>query len=164
MRRGLTQRRSNDGSRPLALGAQRAGHRPARPAAKERQPPQVRIEIRRPIARALGNKASLTQCLANLIGNAIKFVAPGVTPHVQVWSEMQGDSVRLFVRDNGIRIEPDAHEKIFHIFYQLDRSYPGTGIGPAVVRKAAERMGGRIGLESTPGVGSTFHLELARAP
>ena len=87
-----------------------------------------------------------------------------MTPHVQVWSEMQGDSVRLFVRDNGIGIEPDAHEKIFHIFYQLDRSYPGTGIGLAVVRKAAERMGGRIGLESTPGVGSTFHLELARAP
>ena len=128
------------------------------------QPPQARIEIRRPIARAVGNEASLTQCLANLIGNAIKFVAPGVTPHVEIWSEVHGDRVRLYVRDNGIGIEPDAHEKIFHIFYQLDRTYPGTGIGLAVVRKAAERMGGRIGLESTPGRGSTFHLDLPKAP
>ncbi|MBL9211674.1 MAG: response regulator, partial [Opitutaceae bacterium] len=128
------------------------------------QPPQARIEIRRPIARVVGNEASLTQCLANLIGNAIKFVAPGVTPHVEIWSEVYGDRVRLYVRDNGIGIDPDAHEKIFHIFYQLDRSYPGTGIGLAVVRKAAERMGGRIGLESAPGRGSTFHLDLAKAP
>jgi len=128
------------------------------------QPPHARIEIGRPLARVIGNEAALTQCLANLVGNAIKFVAPGVTPHVEVWTEVHGDRVRLFVRDNGIGIEPEAHEKIFHIFYQLDRSYEGTGIGLAVVRKAAERMGGTIGLASTPGQGSTFHLDLAREP
>jgi PAS domain S-box-containing protein len=127
------------------------------------QPPRARIEIQRPLERVIGNPAALTQCLANLVGNAIKFVAPGVTPHVVVWTEVHGDRVRLFVRDNGIGIELEAHEKIFHIFYQLDRSYEGTGIGLAVVRKAAERMGGRIGLTSNPGGGSTFHLDLARA-
>lgn len=128
------------------------------------QPPQARIAIRRPLDHVIGNAAALTQCLANLVGNAIKFVAPGVTPHVEIWTEVQGDRVRLFVRDNGIGIEPEAHEKIFHIFYQLDRSYEGTGIGLAVVRKAAERMGGRIGVVSQPGQGSTFHLDLARTP
>jgi signal transduction histidine kinase len=64
------------------------------------------------------------------------------------------------VRDNGIGIEPEAHEKIFHMFHQLDRSFEGTGIGLAVVRKAAERMGGNVGLKSELNRGSTFHLEL----
>jgi len=128
------------------------------------QPPRARIEIQRPLARVIGNEASLTQCFSNLIGNAIKFVAPGVTPHVEIWSELDGGRVHLHVRDNGIGIEPEAHDKIFQIFYQLDRSYAGTGIGLAVVRKAAERMGGGIGLTSNPGCGSTFHLDLALAP
>jgi signal transduction histidine kinase len=71
--------------------------------------------------------------------------------------------VRLNVRDNGIGIEPEAHEKIFHIFYQLDRAYEGTGIGLSVVRKAAERMGGTVGLKSALNRGSTFYLELNAA-
>lgn len=128
------------------------------------QPPHARIEVRRPLAQVIGNEASLTQCLSNLVGNAIKFVAPGVTPQVEIWTETLGGRIRVYVRDNGIGIEPDAHEKIFHIFYQLDRSYQGTGIGLAVVRKAAERMGGRIGLASTPGQGTTFHLDLPAVP
>jgi signal transduction histidine kinase len=108
----------------------------------------------------LANEAALTQCFSNLIGNAIKFVRPGEIPRVQIWAETRGDRVRVFVRDNGIGIEKEAHEKIFHIFYQLNRSFDGTGIGLSIVRKAAERMGGSVGLESEPGRGSTFHLEL----
>jgi signal transduction histidine kinase len=128
------------------------------------QPPQAQIAVRRPLPRVIGNEAALVQCLSNLIGNAIKFVAAGVVPQVEIWSEIHGKRVRLFVRDNGIGIEPDAHEKIFNIFYQLDRSFQGTGIGLSVVRKAAERMGGSVGLKSEFNRGSTFHLDLARAP
>jgi signal transduction histidine kinase len=124
------------------------------------RPPEANIEIRRPIPRVLANEAALTQCFSNLIGNAIKFVRPGEIPRVQIWAETRGDRVRVFVRDNGIGIEKEAHEKIFHIFYQLNRSFDGTGIGLSIVRKAAERMGGSVGLESEPGRGSTFHLEL----
>jgi len=69
----------------------------------------------------------------------------------------------VFVRDNGIGIEASMHEKIFGIFYQIDTRYDGTGVGLSVVRKAAERMGGRVGLESTLGQGSTFWLELPAA-
>ena len=127
------------------------------------QPPQARIEVRRPLPRVMANEAGLVQCLSNLIGNAIKFVAPGVTPRVEIWAETHADRLRLFVRDNGIGIEPDAHEKIFNIFYQLDRKYEGTGIGLSVVRKAAERMGGSVGLKSEINRGSTFHLEFALA-
>jgi PAS domain S-box-containing protein len=126
--------------------------------------PRAQIEIRRPIPRVLANEAALIQCLSNLIGNAIKFVAPGTLPRVEIWSETNQQRVRIFVRDNGIGIEPEAHEKIFHIFHQLDRRYEGTGIGLSVVRKAAERMGGSVGLKSELNRGSTFHLELALAP
>ena len=120
--------------------------------------------MRRPLPRVIANEAGLVQCLSNLIGNAIKFVAPGVTPEIRIWAEQHGDRVRLFVRDNGIGIEPDAHDKIFRIFYQLDRRYEGTGIGLSVVRRAAERMGGSVGLKSELERGSTFHLEFAAAP
>jgi signal transduction histidine kinase len=122
--------------------------------------PRARIAVRRPLPRVMGNAAALIQCLSNLIGNAIKFVAPGTVPQIEIWGETQGGRVRLYVRDNGIGIEPEAHEKIFHIFYQLDRTYEGTGIGLSVVRKAAERMGGAVGLKSELNRGSTFHLEL----
>jgi len=127
------------------------------------QPPHAQIEVQRPLPRVMGNEAALIQCLSNLIGNAIKFVAPDVVPRVRVWAETRENGVRLYVRDNGIGIEPDAHEKIFRIFYQLDRSYDGTGIGLSVVRKAAERMGGSVGLKSELNRGSTFHLDLAVA-
>ncbi|HKX60544.1 MAG TPA: ATP-binding protein, partial [Verrucomicrobiae bacterium] len=63
-----------------------------------------------------------------------------------------------------IGIEKSAHEKIFQIFYRLQNKYEGTGIGLAIVRKASERMGGTVGLESEPGQGSTFWLELQAAP
>jgi PAS domain S-box-containing protein len=127
------------------------------------QAPRAEIEVCRPLPRVLGNEAALIQCLSNLIGNAIKFVVPGVVPAVKIWAETHGTRVRLYVQDNGIGIEPDAHEKIFHIFYQLDRKFEGTGIGLSVVRKAAERMGGSVGLKSELNRGSTFHLELALA-
>ena len=121
---------------------------------------RAQIEVRRPMPQVMANEAALIQCLSNLIGNAIKFVAPGTLPRVEIWTETLGLRVRIFVRDNGIGIEPEAHEKIFHIFHQLDRSYEGTGIGLSVVRKAAERMGGSVGLKSELNRGSTFHLEL----
>ena len=127
------------------------------------QPPQAQIELVRPLPCVLGNEAALTQCFSNLIGNALKFIPRGVTPRVKIWAERAGERARVFVKDNGIGIEKDAHEKIFRIFYQLDRSFEGTGIGLSVVRKAAERMGGSVGLASEPGQGSTFHLELAVA-
>jgi signal transduction histidine kinase len=109
----------------------------------------------------MGNEAALTQCISNLLANAAKFVAPGVQPRVRVWSETEGDRARLFFRDNGIGIEKEAHEKIFGIFQRASRNYEGTGIGLAIVKKTIERMGGSVGLQSQPGHGSTFRLELA---
>ncbi len=125
--------------------------------------PNAQIEIVRPIPLVNGNEATLTQCLSNLLGNAVKFVSPGVRPRVRVWGEAHGDRVRLFFQDNGIGIAADHQSKLFKIFERLNSTYEGTGIGLAIVKKAAERMGGTVGVESTPGVGSKFWLELARA-
>ena len=99
----------------------------------------------------------------DLIGNAVKFVEPGVSPQVHIWAETDGPWVRLFFRDNGIGIEKESHDKIFEIFQRLSSKYEGTGIGLAIVKKAIERLGGRVGLESAPGQGSTFYLELHKA-
>ncbi len=130
------------------------------------------------LPKVLGNAAALTQCLSNLLGNAVKFVAPGTQPIVRVWSEFieAGPSdignishrprvraVRLYIQDNGIGIPKDAQEKIFAIFQRLGKGYEGTGIGLAIVKKAAERMGGKVGVISEMGQGSTFWLQLKAA-
>lgn len=123
----------------------------------------AKIEIAAPLGAVRANDTALTQCLANLLGNAIKFAPPGVPPEIRIWTEAQAGRVRLFVRDNGIGIPAKAHETIFGMFNQLDPRHGGTGIGLTVVRKAAERMGGRVSVDSTPGAGSTFCLELDAA-
>jgi signal transduction histidine kinase len=73
--------------------------------------------------------------------------------------------VRLWVEDNGIGIAPEHQERIFGLFERLhgQQEYEGTGIGLAVVRKAIERMGGRVGVISRPGEGSRFWIQLQAA-
>jgi signal transduction histidine kinase len=112
----------------------------------------------------LGHEAFLTQCISNLLSNAVKFVAPGVKPKVVVCTKPFGEEVRLWVEDNGIGIPVENQKQIFGIFQRLHghTAYPGTGIGLAIVQKAVERMGGRVGVESALGKGSKFWLQLKR--
>lgn len=124
-------------------------------------PDHADIVPRKPLHPVLANPAALTQCVSNLLSNAVKFVAPGVRPRIELWTERSGSRVRLFVRDNGIGIDPAHHRVVFDIFYQIAPNERGSGIGLAVVRKTAERMGGAVSFESTVGQGSTFCLELA---
>jgi len=107
----------------------------------------------------------LGQCLANLLDNAAKFVAPGVTPRIRIRTEPRGDRVRIWVEDNGVGIDPAHHQKIFGIFERVGhlKTNQGTGIGLAIVARAAQRMGGICGVESSVGNGSRFWIELAGA-
>jgi signal transduction histidine kinase len=116
-----------------------------------------------PFPTVLGNEAALTQIFSNLLENAVKFVRPGVEPKVHVRTETRNGMVRCLVQDNGIGIAREHHERIFAIFQRISKGYDGTGIGLAVVRKAAERMGGRAGVESERDQGSTFWVELQLA-
>lgn len=131
----------------------------------ELQPPRAKITIQGSLPLVVGHEASLTQCLTNLLHNAVKFMPPGVTPQVEIFAEPSGNRLRLCVRDNGIGIDREGRERLFAIFQRLPtaHAYQGTGIGLAIVRKAAERMKGSVGVESTPGQGSTFWIELPKA-
>jgi len=83
---------------------------------------------------------------------------------LRVWAEPlacgQTLFVCLYVQDNGIGIPAEVNNKILEIFQRLSTKYEGTGIGLAIDKKAVERMGGKVGLQSIPGSGSTFWLDL----
>lgn len=126
---------------------------------------RANIILHPPIPVVLANEALLTQCVTNLIANAVKFVASGVVPHVHISSQagmLNGcASVKIVFRDNGIGIDAKDQARIFKIFERVHGSdFDGTGIGLSIVRKAVERMGGRLGLESEIGKGSSFWIEL----
>ena len=124
---------------------------------------EIRVEGKMP--GVLANHRLLIQVLTNLLGNAIKFVPPGVKPVVRVTVESLDRSVRVSVEDNGIGIDPQYQEKIFRIFERLHSitEYPGTGIGLAIVQKAMLQMKGAVGVESVPGKGSRFWIQLRKA-
>jgi PAS domain S-box-containing protein len=129
------------------------------------QAPHAIIEIKTPLPPVLGHEASLTQCIYNLLSNAVKFVEIGRQPRVQIWSEVVDGHVKLWFADNGVGIPLEAQARMFLMFQRFHRSrqYEGTGIGLAIVRKAAERLGGQVGVESTEGQGSKFWLQLRLA-
>jgi signal transduction histidine kinase len=153
----------------------------------EFSPAHATILIEEPLINVQGHEASLTQCLTNLLDNAVKFVEKGARPRIRIWSEEIGAArdagsqttsksdvhlttsprpmVRLWIEDRGIGLPPAALETVFGMFQQLNsRSlYEGSGIGLAIVRKAIERMGGHVGVESEVGQGSRFWLELPKA-
>jgi signal transduction histidine kinase len=113
-----------------------------------------------------GHQATLVQVISNLVSNALKFVAANEAPCIRIWAERRdGDVVRIYVEDNGIGIDPSYHDRIFRIFERLHgiESFPGTGVGLAIVSRGCERLGGRCGVESAAGQGSRFWIELPKA-
>jgi PAS domain S-box-containing protein len=121
-----------------------------------------KISIRRPLLSVVGHEPSLTQAISNLLQNAVKFVEPGTTPRVEIWTEPRGGFARLWIKDNGIGIKPEHQHRLFGMFQRIhpENKFEGTGIGLAIVRKAMERMGGKAGLESDGSHGSSFWIEL----
>jgi PAS domain S-box-containing protein len=113
--------------------------------------------------QVVGDSARLRQVLLNLAGNAIKFTSTGGVALI-VEPGIWPDEISFLVRDTGIGIAPDAQQRIFREFEQADertaRHYGGTGLGLSISERIVKRMGGRIALESQPGVGSTFEVSL----
>lgn len=131
----------------------------------EFQAPRADIQISTPLPNICGDETSLNQCIANLLDNAVKFMPVGTQPRVIIEGEVVGERVRLLFQDNGIGIDGASQQKIFEVFKRGPggSQYEGSGLGLAIVRKAVERMGGTVGVESEPGKGSRFWLELPKA-
>ena len=127
---------------------------------------KAEIEFPASLPFVWANPTIVEQIASNLIGNAIKFVSKGTAPKVSVEAEERGNFIRVWVKDNGIGIEPAYHQKIFGLFERLhsDKTFHGTGIGLAIVQKGIERMGGNAGVESEVGKGSRFWIELLKRP
>jgi PAS domain S-box-containing protein len=111
----------------------------------------------------LGDSTRLRQILINLLSNAVKFTAIG---SVELTVTLEADrQIRFAVSDTGIGIPMHRHDRLFQSFSQVDssitRQYGGTGLGLALCKQLTEMMGGRIGLESQPGQGSTFFFTIA---
>ncbi|MEG3858614.1 sensor histidine kinase [Microcoleus sp. herbarium12] len=179
----------------------------------------AQISVRSPLFAVIAHRVTLVQVIANLLTNALKFVA-GASPQVQIWAQEiqlppEGETdrqtagewkmgkvgkwehsqllistdqlpvsvseaiepkaiepkaneddrlIRLWVEDNGIGIAPEHQKRIFRVFERLHgiESYPGTGIGLAIVQKAVDRMGGQVGVESQLGHGSRFWIQLRK--
>jgi PAS domain S-box-containing protein len=123
----------------------------------------VRVSSGLPSVRA--NPTIVQQVFGNLILNAVKFVPPGTRPIITIDGEQRGRMARVVVKDNGIGIAREHHDRIFGLFQRLHTGseFPGTGVGLAIVRKGVERMGGRVTIQSEPGRGSCFGIELPLA-
>lgn len=123
----------------------------------------AQVHVRKPLGRVLGHGSTVEQILYNLVGNSVKFVHKNSTPVVEVRSEIrENQRLRVLVIDNGIGIASEHHERIFGVLERLHgvETYPGTGIGLAIVKRATEMLGGRVGVDSEPGQGSCFWFEL----
>jgi PAS domain S-box-containing protein len=123
---------------------------------------QAQLEIDGELATPMGDVTLLGQIFSNLLENALIYKQSGQVPKVTITSAVEGDVVKLIVKDNGIGIAPEFHNKIFQVFQRLHSQdkYPGTGIGLAIVAKAVRMMDGQIEVESALGEGSQFIITL----
>jgi signal transduction histidine kinase len=127
----------------------------------------VRVEVEEPLPVVRGDRRRLVELVQNLLENAAKFMGERPDPAVWVGVRDAGTAlgqVTLYVRDNGIGIEPAQQDRVFELFHRLDPRVEGTGLGLALARRIVETHGGRIWVESAgTGRGSTFCFSLPAA-
>jgi signal transduction histidine kinase len=126
----------------------------------ERKSAEVSLELLP--AEVMGDPTGVERVLVNLVANALKFSSPDRLLCVRIVSEREPPNMRITVVDNGIGIDPRFKELIFGVFQRLSPADnpASTGIGLAIVKRSVEKMGGTVGVESTPGVGSRFWFRL----
>ncbi|WP_433789156.1 ATP-binding protein [Actinoplanes sp. CA-252034] len=117
-----------------------------------------------PVVRA--DEALMRQLFENVVGNAIKYTAPGVVPQLMVYATADGDDIRVCVADNGIGIPAGQHEAVFENFHRSHRAsdYAGTGLGLAICKRITQRHGGTITATDNPaGAGTVIAVTIPLA-
>jgi PAS domain S-box-containing protein len=123
----------------------------------------IRVQVTDLPVRLHGDLARLVELYQNLIDNAAKFMGDQAAPCIEIGATTTGGEITLFVRDNGLGIDPRHRHKLFGLFEKLHPGTEGTGIGLALVKRIVEVHGGRISVESAgPGQGATFRFTLAK--
>ena len=126
----------------------------------------IEVRVKEHLPNVRGDRQRLLEVLQNLIDNAAKFMGEQTHPFIEIGQQGGTDNgfVTFFIRDNGIGIAPEFHERIFGLFNRLDPKIEGTGIGLALVKRIVEFHGGRVWVQSERGAGSTFYLTLPKVP
>lgn len=126
---------------------------------------KIRLNVSGAFPVVYVDRLRIVEVIQNLISNAVKFMGNQTEPSIEIGMQgMDTDGKPIFfVRDNGIGIEPQYHERIFGLFNRLNPSIEGTGIGLTLVKRIIETHGGRIWVESEPGNGATFFFTLPTA-
>jgi len=123
----------------------------------------VTVQIQPSLPAVEGDRQRLIEFLQNLIDNASKYISDESAPWIEIGQQgEEGERLVFFVKDNGIGIAPQYHERIFGLFNKLDAKSEGTGVGLALAKRIIEVHGGRIWVESEVGKGATFFFTLAR--
>ncbi len=125
---------------------------------------QAQIIIADELPLVLGNRYIVKQMFTNLLTNSLKFVEPCTLPVVTVSCEATSDNARVWISDNGLGIAAKHQQRIFSVFERLhsNETYPGTGVGLAIVKRGAQTIGGDVGVESAAGQGSRFWIDFVK--
>jgi PAS domain S-box-containing protein len=123
----------------------------------------VSVQIQPDLPDIYGDRQRLTEVLQNLIDNAAKFMGDQANPRIEIGCRPAENNLQVFfVKDNGVGILPEYHERVFGLFNKLDAQGEGTGVGLALVKRIIEVHGGKVWVESEKGKGSTFCFTVAR--
>ena len=119
---------------------------------------EVQVDAEFPVVHV--DRVRMVEVIQNLVANAVKFTTRETSPKIHIGMETREGENIFFVKDNGIGIAPEFHERIFGLFNKLDQFSDGTGIGLTLVKRIVEVHGGRIWVESETGKGATFFFTL----
>jgi PAS domain S-box-containing protein len=126
---------------------------------------EIQVHIQADLPSVYGDRQRLSEVLQNLIDNAAKFIGERPNPRIEIGQNgFENDMPILYVKDNGVGIDPIHQDRIFGLFNKLDATSDGTGIGLALVKRIIEVHGGRIWVQSEVGKGSTFFFTLPTKP
>ena len=123
---------------------------------------RANVHVRRPLPRVCVNRTLALQIFSNLLGNALKFTQPGTVPDIDIYARINDSECEVHLADKGVGIEERHQEEVFDLFNRGSAKHneEGVGIGLAIVKRAVERAGGRITLDSKTGEGSDFIVTL----